>query len=261
MSLPVLHQKKRESAPISMLAVYEAGFARLAHRAGVDAFLVGDSLGMVVQGNRDTLGVTVDDIAYHAQQVRRGAPDAFVIADVPFLADADVPTALQTARVLMQQGQADMIKIEGGAEKATLIEALVQVGIPVCGHIGLLPQLVRRDGGYRVHGREQQEYEQVINNAKAVEKAGAAVVVIECVPAALGRAVSHALQVPVIGIGAGCDVDGQVLVMHDLLGMTEKPPRFARDFLVGQSSIENAFRAYVQAVKERSFPADDEMFS
>lgn len=261
MSMPVLLQKKLKAAPISMLTVYEAGFARLAYRAGVDAFLVGDSLGMVVQGARDTLSVRVEDVAYHCRCVRQGAPDAFIVADVPFLADADLSTALQTAALLMQDGQADMIKIEGGSEKAELIASLAAAGVPVCGHVGLLPQRVRYEGGYRVQGRDQNAFEQVIANALALEQAGVAMVVIECVPAPLGRSVSQALSVPVIGIGAGAEVDGQVLVMHDLLGMTDSPPRFARDFLVGQSSIENAFRAYVSAVKARTFPADQEMFS
>ncbi|WP_322520729.1 3-methyl-2-oxobutanoate hydroxymethyltransferase [Guyparkeria halophila] len=255
-----LRQAKIDRTPIAMLTAYEAGFARAAAAAGVDAFLVGDSLGMVVQGQRDTLAVSIDDVAYHAAMVRLGVGDALVIADMPFLSDATVDRALDAAGVLMGEGGADMVKLEGGAEKAEIVRALTQSGVPVCGHVGLLPQRVRKLGGYRVQGREAADARRILDDAQALVAAGIDLLVVECVPSELGRALAEAVDVPVIGIGAGADTDGQVLVMHDMLGLTEKPPRFVRDFLVEGGSIHGAFAAYVEAVRERRFPTAEESF-
>lgn len=255
-----LRQAKIDRTPIAMLTAYEAGFARVAAAAGVDAFLVGDSLGMVVQGQRDTLAVSVDDVAYHTATVRRGVGDALVIADMPFLSDASVERALDAAAVLMGEGGADMVKLEGGAEKADIVRALTNSGVPVCGHVGLLPQRVRKLGGYRVQGREAADARRILEDAQALVAAGIDLLVVECVPSELGRALAEAIDVPVIGIGAGSDTDGQVLVMHDMLGLTEKPPRFVRDFLAEGGSIHGAFAAYVQAVRERRFPTAEESF-
>ncbi|MBN2873050.1 MAG: 3-methyl-2-oxobutanoate hydroxymethyltransferase [Halothiobacillaceae bacterium] len=259
MTLAQLRQFKNDGRAIAMLTAYEAGFARTAAAAGADAFLVGDSLGMVVQGERDTLGVSVDDIAYHVGLVRRGAGDVAVIADLPFLSDATVERALDAAGVLMGKG-ADMVKLEGGAEKAEIVRALTGNGVPVCGHVGLLPQRVRKLGGYRVQGRDDLAARRILEDAEALVEAGIDLLVVECVPRALGRQLTAAVTVPVIGIGAGAGTDGQVLVMHDMLGLTETPPRFVRDFLLEGGSIRGAFAAYVEAVRERRFPTDEESF-
>ncbi|MFI9654110.1 3-methyl-2-oxobutanoate hydroxymethyltransferase [Guyparkeria sp. GHLCS8-2] len=255
-----LRQAKIDRTPIAMLTAYDAGFARVAAAAGVDAFLVGDSLGMVVQGQRDTLAVSIDDVAYHTAAVRRGVGDALVIADMPFLSDATIDRALDAAGVLMGEGGADMVKLEGGAEKAEIVRALTESGVPVCGHVGLLPQRVRKLGGYRVQGREAADARRILEDAQALVAAGIDLLVVECVPSELGRALAEAVDVPVIGIGAGADTDGQVLVMHDMLGLTEKPPRFVRDFLATGGSIHGAFAAYVEAVRERRFPTVEESF-
>ncbi|MFN2381486.1 MAG: 3-methyl-2-oxobutanoate hydroxymethyltransferase [Guyparkeria sp.] len=260
MTLSRLRQAKIDSMPIAMLTAYDAGFARAAAAAGVDAFLVGDSLGMVVQGQRDTLVVSVDDVAYHAAMVRRGVGDALVVADMPFLSDATVDRALDAAGVLMGEGGADMVKLEGGAEKANIVRALTASGVPVCGHVGLLPQRVRKLGGYRVQGRETADARRILEDAQALVAAGIDLLVVECVPSELGRALAEAVEVPVIGIGAGSATDGQVLVMPDMLGLTEKPPRFVRDFLAGGGSIQGAFAAYVEAVHQRRFPTTEESF-
>ena len=260
MTLARLHQAKAEGRPIAMLTAYEAGLARTAAIAGVDAFLVGDSLGMAVQGQRDTLAVTVDEIAYHSAMVRRGVGDMPVIADMPFLSAATTERALDAAAMLMGEGGADMVKLEGGAEKADVVRALTQNGVPVCGHVGLLPQRVRKLGGYRVQGRDEDDAQRIVDDARALAAAGMDLLVVECVPRALGRRLAEAVGVPVIGIGAGVETDGQVLVMHDMLGLTERPPRFVRDFMEESDSIRGAFAAYVDAVHERRFPTEGESF-
>jgi len=260
MSLARLQQAKADGRPIAMLTAYEAGMARTAAASGVDVFLVGDSLGMAVQGQRDTLSVTVADMVYHAGMVRRGAGDLPVIADLPFLSDATVERALDAAAVLMGEGGADMVKLEGGAEKAEIVRALTRNGVPVCGHVGLLPQQVRKLGGYRVQGRGEEDARRILADARALVEAGIDLLVVECVPRALGRQLAEAVEVPVIGIGAGADTDGQVLVMHDMLGLTERPPRFVRNFMDGADSIQGAFGAYVEAVRARRFPTDEESF-
>jgi len=260
-TLRSLRTAKSEGRPIVMMTAYEAGFARLAERNGVDVLLVGDSLGMVVQGQRDTLAVTVDEMVYHTQLVRRGVSRAKVIADLPFLADRDLDSAMRNAGRLIQEGGADMVKLEGGRAKAGLVRGLVEAGIPVCAHVGLLPQQVRKLGGYIVQGRNEAEADQVVDDALAMVEAGAAMLVVECVPAHLGKRLAELLPIPVIGIGAGVEVDGQVLVMHDLLGMNANPPRFVRDFLSGRGGIAEAFAAYAEAVRQRTFPTAEESFA
>lgn len=260
MNIAQIRAAKADREPVAVLTAYEAGMAKAAFAAGVDAFLVGDSLGMVVQGQRDTLAVTVDEMAYHSAMVRRGVPSALVIADMPFLSDTHIERALASAGTLMQQGGADMVKLEGGAEKAPTIAALTAAGVPVCGHVGLLPQRVRKLGGYRIQGRGEDEARRILDDARALVEAGVDMLVVECVPRELGRALAQAVDVPVIGIGAGADTDGQVLVMHDMLGLNEKPPRFVRDFMQGAGSLPAAFAAYVDAVKQRTFPTQAESF-
>lgn len=243
-----------------MLTAYDASFARLAVEAGIDVLLVGDSLGMVVQGQRDTLSVTLDEMVYHTQLVRRGAPQALIVADMPFLTDHGIDLTLRHAGRLMQEAGADMVKIEGNANKAPLIRALTDAGIPVCAHIGLLPQRVRQLGGYKVQGRGREDAVRLLHDAEMLADAGAQLMLVECVPSALGASIAQSVDVPVIGIGAGAGVDGQVLVMHDLLGINPHPARFVRDFLRGRGSILQAMQAYGDAVRNRSFPAEHEGF-
>lgn len=262
---PVTHPKTlpdlwRAEHPITMLTAYDASFARLAVEAGIDVLLVGDSLGMVVQGQRDTLSVTLDEMVYHTQLVRRGAPHALIVADMPFLTDHGIDLTLRNAGRLMQEAGADMVKIEGSANKAPLIRALTDAGIPVCAHIGLLPQRVRQLGGYKVQGRASEDAGRILHDAEVLADAGAQLMVVECVPSALGTRIAQSIDVPVIGIGAGAGVDGQVLVMHDLLGINPHPARFVRDFLRGRGSILQAMQAYGEAVRNRSFPAEHEGF-
>jgi len=257
-TIPALWAAKRQNQPIVMLTAYDASFAHQADLAGVDILLVGDSLGMVIQGQRDTLSVTLDAMVYHTLAVRRGAPQRLIMADMPFLSEVTVDLAVQSAGRLMQEGGADLVKIEGGHAKADIVRALTEAGIPVCAHVGLLPQRVRQLGGYRVQGRDAEDAARILHDAETLTDAGAALVLVECVPSPLGARLADSLAVPVIGIGAGNAVDGQVLVLHDALGLNSHPPRFVRDFLRGRGSIGQALTAYAAAVRDRSFPADHE---
>ncbi len=256
-TLPDLWRAER---PLTMVTAYDASFARMAFEAQVDVLLVGDSLGMVMQGQRDTLSVSLDDMVYHTQIVRRGAPQALIVADMPFLTDYHLDLTIQNAGRLMQEAGADMVKIEANANKAPLVRALTDAGIPVCAHIGLLPQRVRQLGGYKVQGRASDDAGRLLHDAETLADAGAQLMVVECVPSMLGTRLAQSVAVPIIGIGAGAGVDGQVLVMQDLLGMNPNPARFVRDFLRGRGSIAQALQAYVTAVHNRSFPAEHEGF-
>ena len=240
---------------ITMLTAYDASFARLADAAGVEVLLVGDSLGMVLQGHASTLPVTLDDMAYHTQCVARGNATAWVVGDLPFGSyQASVAQACESAVRLMQSG-AHMVKLEGGGWTVPVVRALVERGIPVCAHLGLTPQSVHALGGYRVQGRDDAGAGQLLRHAKELADAGAAMLVVELVPSAVGRALQAALPVPVIGIGAGAGCAGQVLVLHDMLGITRgRLPRFVRNFMQGAAGVEEALRAYVAAVRDGSFP-------
>jgi len=260
-TLPRLRQMKADGAPIAMLTAYEASFARAADEAGVDVLLVGDSLGMVVQGREDTLAVTVDDVVYHCRAVRRGARRALVLADLPFLSYATPEQALASAAMLMKQGGAQAVKLEGGAPQVETVRVLSRHGVPVCAHLGLQPQSVHKLGGYRVQGRDADQAARMLDDARALEEAGADLLVIECVPGELAARLREHIRIPVIGIGAGRQTDGQVLVLHDVLGLTEKPPRFSRCFLDGAVGIQAALAAYVNAVRDGSFPSSDETFA
>ncbi|BAZ94945.1 3-methyl-2-oxobutanoate hydroxymethyltransferase [Thiohalobacter sp. COW1] len=262
-TLEQLQAMKRAGEKIACLTAYDASFAHWLDAADVDIALVGDSLGMVVQGQASTLPVTVEQMVYHAACVARGCRQAYRIVDMPYKSYDTPEHALTNARRLLQGGEAMMVKLEGGAPaQLAVIESLLGAGIPVCGHLGLLPQSVREPGGYRVQGREPEAAERILNQAQALERAGVGLLILEAVPAALGRRVSEALQIPVIGIGAGVHCDGQVLVLYDLLGITPgKRPRFSRDFLAGAGSVEAALRAYVQAVKAGEFPSAAESFN
>ncbi len=257
LTLTDLRALKERGEPIVALTAYDAAFARLLDRAGVEILLVGDSLGMVIQGRETTLGVTVDDMVYHSRCVVAGSRRALVMADLPFLSCATPERAVDSAGRLMQQSGVQMVKLEAGPDAEAVVERLAGQGIPVCAHLGLLPQTVHKLGGYRLQGREPEVAEAILRRAQALEAAGADMVLVECVPAALAARLSEALTVPVIGIGAGAECDGQVLVLHDLLGVTPGP-RFSRDFLAGRGSITEAISAYVAEVKARRFPGPPE---
>jgi len=257
-SLPRLREMRTVGEPIAMLTCYDASFARLLDTAGVDCVLVGDSLGMVVQGLDSTLPVTVADVAYHTRCVAHGLTAAWLIADMPFGSyQAGPGQALASAVELMQAG-AKMVKLEGGAWLAPTIAFLVERGIPVCAHLGLTPQSVHALGGYRIQGRTEGEAERLLADARALDGAGAAMLVLELIPSALASRVTQAVSMPTIGIGAGAGVSGQVLVLHDMLDVYPgRKPRFVRNFMQGQPAISDAIVAYVTAVKDRSFPAPE----
>lgn len=262
MTLRRLAAMKREHERIACLTCYDATFARLLERAGVDVLLVGDSLGNVIQGHGSTLPVTLADMVYHTGCVARATAGALVIADLPFLSYSTPTQALESARRLMGEGGAGMVKLEGGSQRMLdSIRTLSDFGVPVCAHLGLLPQSVHRLGGYRYQGRDAAGAERIRAEATALEQAGAAMLVLECVPARLAAELTQGLSLPVIGIGAGPDCDGQVLVVHDMLGASVSgQPRFSRDFLTGQDKgLQGAVAAYVAAVKDGSFPGPEQI--
>ena len=260
-TLSTLNRMKREQQPIAMVTAYDAAFARLAEAAGVEAILVGDSLGMVVQGHDSTLPVSVDEMVYHTSMVKRGSQWAFIIADMPFMSHGTPSQALDSAGRLMKEGGAHMVKLEGGHAQVDTVRHLTARAVPVCAHLGLLPQSIHQLGGYKVQGRDSHSAEGILRDALALQEAGAQMLVLECVPELLGKEVSLALEIPVIGIGAGRGCDGQVLVLHDLLGITqEQAPRFSRDFMADTGSVQQALSAYVSAVHDRSFPAQEHCF-
>ena len=240
-----------------MLTCYDASFATLCDAAGVEILLVGDSLGMVVQGHDSTLPVTLEDMEYHVRLVARGSEKALIVADLPFASYQVSPEqAYSNAARLMVAG-AQMVKLEGGQVMADSVRFLVERGIPVCGHVGLTPQSVHQLGGYRV----QRDTERLLAEARAVEQAGAAMLVLEAIPATLGRQVTEALSIPTIGIGAGKDCSGQVLVLHDMLDIYPgRKARFVKNFLAGASGVQDAIRRYVEAVKSGAFPAPEHTF-
>lgn len=259
-TIAALRARRNANTPFSCLTAYDATLARLASDAGIEVLLVGDSLGMVLQGHASTLPVTMDDMVYHTACVARAGVDSLIMADLPFMGNATTSALLENAGRLMRAG-AHMVKVEGEAWLAEGVHALALRGVPTCVHMGLTPQSVNAFGGYKVQGRETAQAERIIAEAKQLVAAGAAVILLECVPAGLGRAVREAVDVPVIGIGAGPDVDGQILVMHDMLGATtSRPPRFVKDFLREAGTIGGAFAAYREAVSERRFPAPEHCF-
>ncbi|MEK7990078.1 MAG: 3-methyl-2-oxobutanoate hydroxymethyltransferase [Thiotrichaceae bacterium] len=259
-TLTQLQKLKRNKQKITCLTAYDATFARLVEQAGTEIILVGDSLGMVVQGQDTTLPVSLQDMAYHCKMVHRGTERAFIIVDLPFMTYATPEQTLESAAFLMREGQAQMVKMEGGTWLAETVSLLVERGIPVCGHIGLTPQAVHKLGGYKVQGREISEAQRVRKEAIDLEKAGVSFIVLECVPKDLARQISQELTIPTIGIGAGSYCDGQVLVLYDMLGMFDKSPSFAKNFLQDADSIPAALAAYVQAVKSGEFPSVEHSF-
>jgi 3-methyl-2-oxobutanoate hydroxymethyltransferase len=259
LTLDHLAAMKRDGEKIAMLTCYDATFARTMDQAGVDIILVGDSLGMVVQGSTTTVGVTVEEVAYHVECVARGLGRAFLLADLPFGSYHDEVTAMDSAISLMQAGGA-MVKLEGAGPMVAVVDYLTSRGVPVCGHLGLTPQSVHQLGGFKVQARDDEAAAQLLDEALALQDAGARLLVIECVPAALGNAVSERLQIPVIGIGAGPGCDGQVLVMHDMLGLGARAPKFVRNVMSGGATVQDAFAAYVQAVRTGQFPASEHVY-
>ena len=257
---PALMAMRAAGEKITMLTCYDASFAALMDRCGVEMLLVGDSLGMVSQGHQSTLPVTLADMAYHTASVARGNRTALLVADMPFGTYATPEAAFNNAAELMRAG-AHMIKLEGGAWLASTVRFLTERAIPVCAHVGLTPQSVHVLGGFKVQGKSVAGAEQMKDDALALQAAGASVLVLEAIPAALGREVTEALAIPTIGIGAGPDCAGQVLVMHDMLGVFPgHKARFVKNFMDGQTSIDAAVKAYVAAVKDGSFPAPEHCF-
>lgn len=254
-TVPALAEAKRAGRKLAMLTAYDAVFARVLDRSGVDLILVGDSLGMVVQGHGSTLPVTVDAIAYHTAAVARGLSRALLVADLPFQADATPERALDAATRLLQAG-AQMVKLEGAGHKLEVIRFLVEREIPVSAHLGLTPQSVLRFGGFKVQGREERAAAKLREDARLVAEAGASLLVLECVPSGLAADITAASTIPTIGIGAGAGCDGQVLVLHDLLGLDggHRRPKFVKDFLAEGGSVAGAVRAYCAAVRDGSFP-------
>jgi 3-methyl-2-oxobutanoate hydroxymethyltransferase len=251
-----LGEMKRDGEKIAMLTSYDATFARSMDHAGVDIVLVGDSLGMVVQGRASTVAVGLDDVSYHVECVARGLERTFLLADLPFGSYHDAPTAMSSSVRLMGAGAA-MVKLEGAGPMIDVVDYLTARGVAVCGHLGLTPQSVHQLGGFKVQAREEAAIEQLLRDATALEAAGAQLLVVECVPSLVGREVSAALDIPVIGIGAGAGCDGQVLVMHDMLGLGEFAPKFVADFMAGAGSVRAAFESYVLAVREGRFPGPE----
>lgn len=263
-TLSTLNKLKANGETFSCLTCYDASFAHAMQVADIDTILIGDSLGMVVQGQTSTLPVTVADMVYHTKNVARSNSHALILCDLPFMSVATLERALDSAQAVMQAG-AHVVKIEGGAELSEIVSVLAKNGVPTCVHLGLTPQSVNVFGGYKVQGKTESQAEKLMKDCEAVVNAGASILLLECVPAELAKKVRDTFPVPVIGIGAGVDCDGQVLVMHDMLGVyTRKPAKFVKDFLTAEENetknIVGAFKAYHKAVKERTFPTLEHSF-
>ena len=260
-TIKALQKLRDDGVKIAVLTCYDASFAAMLDAAGLDSLLIGDSLGMVLQGHETTLPVTLADMAYHTRCVARGSKRSFLIADMPFGSYQESPQqAFRSAAELMAAG-AQMVKLEGGAEFADTIRFLTRRGVPVCGHLGLTPQSVHQFGGYRVQGKGEDAEQKLIEDAVELEAAGAGLIVLEAIPAKLGEQVTQRLRIPTIGIGAGPDCSGQVLVLHDMLDVFPgKKARFVRNFMRGASGIADAAERYVRAVRDGSFPAEEHSF-
>ena len=256
-----LQKMKQDGQKFASITAYDATFARLFDDEGVPVLLIGDSLGMVMQGHTDTLPVSVDEMAYHTRCVRRGTSNALVIADLPFMSYADTASACANAATLMAAG-ASMVKLEGGEWLCDTVGHLNRNGVPVCGHLGLTPQSVHVFGGFRVQGRDVDQADEIYRSALALQAAGIQLLVLECVPAALAERITKALRIPVIGIGAGNGTDGQILVMHDAFGITSGyTPKFTKNFLAETGDIRAAVRQYMAQVADGSFPGPEQTFN
>ena len=257
-----LHQMKKSGDKISVLTSYDASFTMLIENSGCEVILVGDSLGMVIQGKESTVPVSMKEMLYHTSMVRRVSKNCMIIADMPFLSYASKESALKNAGKLMKQSGAHMVKLEGGTIRLEVVKTLSDNSIPVCAHLGLLPQSIHKLGGYKVQGRETTQAETILKDAIALQQAGADMLVLECVPAALAAKITGSIDIPTIGIGAGVNCDGQVLVLYDMLGITSgKRPRFSKDFLLESNGrIQTAINNYVTAVRDCSFPAEEHSY-
>jgi 3-methyl-2-oxobutanoate hydroxymethyltransferase len=261
-NVATLAKMKADNEPIACLTAYDASYALLLDKGGVDLVLVGDSLGMVIQGHDTTVPVTVADVVYHTRSVAKGLLRPFLVSDMPFMSYVEPQQALDNAVQLMQEGGAMMIKLEGGDGQVEIVAHLARHDIPVCAHLGLKPQSVHKIGGFKVQGRDPKQAKGMLQSARKLQDAGADLLLLECVPNEVGEAVSKAIEVPVIGIGAGPDVDGQILVLYDMLDITQgRTPRFVQNFMAGQASPLEAIGAYVRAVKEKEYPAPEHCFS
>ncbi|MBU3559765.1 3-methyl-2-oxobutanoate hydroxymethyltransferase [Polynucleobacter sp. Nonnen-W13] len=250
-----------EGEKITMLTAYDSTMSALLNRSGVETILIGDSLGNVIQGHSSTTPVTVEHVAYHTECVARANTHAFIIADLPFASYGDPVQALDSAAELMRAG-ADMVKLEGGDWQIDIIQYLVERSVPVCAHLGLLPQSVHILGGYKVQGKSKDAASLMLEQAIACEQAGAQMIVLEAIPSSLGKLITESLTIPTIGIGAGTNCSGQVLVLQDMLGISPgKPPKFVKNFMDGHNSIEAAVKAYVREVKSGKFPGPEHGFA
>ncbi|MGK0498645.1 MAG: 3-methyl-2-oxobutanoate hydroxymethyltransferase [Oceanicoccus sp.] len=259
-TVSTLQAHKAAGEKFAVITSYDATFAGLAEAAGIEVILVGDSLGMVLQGHSSTLPTTIDDMVYHTGCVSRGCQQAMIISDLPFASYNTLEQTLNNSAALMRAG-ANMVKLEGGEWLLESIRALSDRGIPVCAHLGLTPQSVNSLSGFKVQGRDANQASKILADAKAVDTAGASLLVLECIPSELANSISNSLNIPVIGIGAGPDTDAQVLVLHDMLGLSPRAPKFVRNFLSDTPDIQSALQAYNQAVKEGSFPGPEHGFS
>ena len=262
MTVPEVRGMKEKGEKIVCLTAYDYCFARILDEAGIDLMLVGDSLGSVVQGHDSTLPVTVDDVIYHTRAVIRGRRRALVVSDMPFMTfQLGVDEAKRNAGRLVQEGGAESVKLEGGVTQAATIEALVKMGVPVMGHVGLTPQSVHQFGGYRIQGRGEADARAILDDAMAVEQAGAFAVVLEGIPVQLAREITQRLSIPTIGIGAGMLCDGQILVVHDMLGLFDDfTPKFVKQYANLKDTIGGAVRSYMEEVRTEAFPAEEHTF-
>jgi len=261
-TVPGLQRMKREGRRITMLTAYDATFTRILDEAGVDAILVGDSLGMVIQGGTTTTSVTMDDIIYHARIVSGGVKTSHLMVDLPFMSyQASVEDAVRNAGRLVKEGGAESVKLEGGRERAAAVRAIDQAGIPVCAHIGLTPQSIHKLGGFRVQGKVEEQAMRLMEDAKILEEAGAFALLLEGIPAPLAARISQAVQIPAIGIGAGAGCDGQVLVIYDMLGMDNTfNPKFAKRYARLHETIASAVRTYIDEVRTGAFPGEEHSY-
>jgi len=260
-TVATLARMKQQGEKFACLTAYDASFAALLDQNGVEVVLVGDSLGMVIQGHPTTLPVTVEDILYHGRAVARGLSRALLVLDMPFMSYATPERALDTAQRFMQEGGAQMVKLEGAGNQREVVEYLASRGVPVCAHLGLRPQSVHKLGGFKVQGKDSEAAKEMLEDAQILEAAGADIILLEAVPAALAGEIARTVAVPVIGIGAGVEVDGQILVTYDMLDITPgRRPKFVRNFMAGAASPADAVQRFVRAVKDRSFPGPEHAF-
>ena len=259
-TINTLHKLKSNGEKFVVISLYDAHMAAMAQRCGVEVVLIGDSLGMTVLGYDSTIPVTMEQMIYHVEAVARGNKKSLIIGDLPFMTYATPEDAMRNCMRIMQAG-AHMVKLEGGAWLADTVRMLAERGVPVCAHLGLTPQSVNKFGGFRVQGRDQEGAEKILTDAKLLAEAGADLLVLECVPASLGAKITREIAIPTIGIGAGRDTDAQVLVINDILGLTEQPPKFSKNFLLEANDIPGAMQKYVADVKSGTFPGDDNIFN